>query len=87
MPLPIALPLAHFLSSRVGGSRWWWFAVAGLVSFPAAMWTVRALLGVFVLAATRTTLGMLLLSLCSMLGAIGYYWLYSLLNRRGAANV
>ena len=73
----VAFLVAFLAHRRFGGNRTTWYMVAGLTSFPAMIFLLRAAMGVTLIAAARNLTGLILLSLCCMAGGWAFAWLTS----------
>ena len=65
----------------VGGSRLYWFLVAGFTSLPTTMMLIKMTMGVTPFAPAGTVFGLFLIALCGLAGA----WVYARLTQRKEA--
>ena len=75
MSFAVAFLIAFLGHRRLGGNRIAWYMAAGLTSFPATIMLLRIVMGVNVVAAARHLPGLIILSLCCMLGGWAFGWL------------
>lgn len=64
----VAFVVAALGNRFLGGDRRFWYLVAGLTSLPAAMLLIKSTMGITPFAAAGTASGMLLISVCGMVG-------------------
>ena len=74
----IAIIIAKIAHQFIGGNRDIWYISAGLSSVPLTLLIIKYILGITLLAAARTPLGMLLVACCSAVGG----WLFAYLTNR-----
>jgi len=76
--MAIAFAVAWFAHKKIGGNATRWYMAAGFVSVPAGLLLLKVAMGVTLLAAARTPLGMFLVGLCGLTGG----WLFAFLTDR-----
>ena len=76
--MAIAFAVAWFAHKKFGGNRTRWYMAAGFLSVPVGLLLLKVAMGVTLLAAARTPLGMFLVGLCGLAGG----WLFAFLTDR-----
>ncbi len=77
----VAFIIAALGHRFVGGSRLYWFLVAGFTSLPATMMLMKLAMGITPFAPAGTIFGLFLIALCGLAGA----WVYARLTQNKEA--
>ena len=77
----VAFIIAALSHRFVGGSRLYWFLVAGFTSLPATMMLMKSTMGITPFAPAGTNFGLFLIALCGLAGA----WVYARLTQNKEA--
>tara|TARA_R110000744_G_scaffold7183_4_gene24598 strand:- start:1194 stop:1661 length:468 start_codon:yes stop_codon:yes gene_type:complete len=74
----IGFIIAKYAHKFMGGNRMAWYIAAGCTTFPLTMVLIQYNMGLTIIAAVRTQMGLLLATLCCMFSA----WLFAFLTSR-----
>jgi len=77
----VAFIIAALGHRFMGGSRLYWFLVAGFTSLPATMMLMKSTMGITPFAPAGTNFGLFLIALCGLAGA----WVYARLTQNKEA--
>tara|TARA_R110001583_G_scaffold110519_1_gene259451 strand:- start:721 stop:1188 length:468 start_codon:yes stop_codon:yes gene_type:complete len=69
--------LAKYAHQFIGGNRMAWYIAAGCTTFPLTMYLIQYIMGLTIIAAVRTSLGLFLATCCCIFAAWLFAWLTS----------
>jgi hypothetical protein len=74
----IGFILAKYAHQFIGGNRMAWYIASGCTTFPLTMYLIQYIMGLTIIASTRTPLGLFLTTCCCIFSV----WLFALLTSR-----
>tara|TARA_R110001632_G_scaffold48305_4_gene121759 strand:+ start:660 stop:1127 length:468 start_codon:yes stop_codon:yes gene_type:complete len=74
----IGFIIAKYAHKYLGGNRTLWYVAAGCTTFPLTTYIIQYSMGLTILAAVRTPMGLFLATLCCIFSA----WLFAFLSSR-----